>query len=287
MKLIAISVFLLCAGCASIRKGGEDRAAAVKPGADESPEVTLDALLAPVPPISKGVNDLRAQMLTDGGRTAGFRGGMVSRARVLAAEIERKADRLDRMFQFVTLVDRGGTLPPVIVEARDVASFAPDQIRTADRVYKIQREERFVSVPPTWRDYLFAGLPVNGSVELPAFEALPKDAGETALWRPAVRSGWSDGERQADAVLDVNFKRLTRDFTGMLLYASLRQQGIITGTQVAELAQSVGGDQKQLVVGDKLKRVTDKARFETEPRKWRATLAREAGAGKRQSKKAK
>jgi defect-in-organelle-trafficking protein DotC len=51
------------------------------------------------------------------------------------------------MFKFAPMIAKNGTLPPVIVEARDVAAFSQDQVRTANRVYKIEREERFVSVP--------------------------------------------------------------------------------------------------------------------------------------------
>jgi defect-in-organelle-trafficking protein DotC len=65
------------------------------------------------------------------------------------------------MFQFAPLVSPSGTVPPVIEAARDVATFTPDQVRKANEVYKIEREERFVSVPPSWRDYLLVGLPTK------------------------------------------------------------------------------------------------------------------------------
>ncbi|CAH2902547.1 MAG: IncI1 plasmid conjugative transfer protein TraI [uncultured Paraburkholderia sp.] len=79
---------------------------------------------------------------------------MAARARVLRDALNARADNLDTIFQFSPLINRNGTIPPVIVEARELSSFSPDQIRTANRVYKIGKEERFVSVPPTWRDYL-------------------------------------------------------------------------------------------------------------------------------------
>ncbi len=211
-------------------------------------------------------------MLSEGGKTVGFRGGMIHRAGALSTHLATRASQLDKMFLFSSLVQKDGTIPPVIVQASDVAAFSADQIRTANQVYKIEREERFVSVPPTWRDYLYAGLPVNGKVELPVFEARPRSTQETVIWREAVQSGWTEGEKQADAVLEANFQRLTRDYTGMLLFASLRHQGIITGTRVAELSQTASGDGKRLVVGDKLRRLTGKALFVVDPGKWRPTV---------------
>ncbi|WP_321959537.1 type IV secretory system conjugative DNA transfer family protein [Burkholderia cenocepacia] len=242
--------------------------------APEDQPVTLDSLLNPPSKASTGLTDLRMQMLTDAGKTVGFRGGMAARARVLRDALNARAERLDTIFQFSPLINRNGTIPPVIVEARELSSFSPDQIRTANRVYKIEKEERFVSVPPTWRDYLFVGLPVKGAVDLPTFDTRPQDGKEEGVWRDAVKSGWSAGEQQTDAILAANFNRLTRDYTGMVRYSTLLQEGMISTTRVAESRQTVTGDGKQLMLGDTLRRVTSRATFETDPNKWRPTVNR-------------
>lgn len=236
--------------------------------------VTLEALLNPISKASSGVTDLRAQMLTDAGKTVGFRGGMAARAHVLTDALTVRAAQLDTIFLFSPLINKKGTIPPVIVEARDVASFAPAQIRTATRVYKIEKEERFVSVPPTWRDYLFVGLPVSGGVDLPTFPARPQDGKEEAIWRRAVTGGWKEGQAQADAILSANFNRLTRDYSGMLLYSTLLQQGMVSTTRVAESQQTSSSDGRVLILGDKLRRVIKKAAFESDPGKWRPTVGR-------------
>lgn len=244
-------------------------------GSNEAP-ASLDSLLRPPSKATTKVTDIRTQLLTDVGHTVGFRGGMSSRAQELVDALERRSAALDAMYKFAPLIAPNGTLPPVIVEARDLAAFSPDQVRTAHRVYKIEREERFVSVPPTWKDYLFVGLPLSKSVELPVFEARPQDGDEQVIWEAAVRNGWQDGVHQADAILSANFHRLSRDYTGMHLYATLLQADMISTTKVAESQQTVTGDGKQLLLGDKLKRVTDKAKFETDPGKWRPTIKRVA-----------
>lgn len=246
-----------------------------KPTVETAPP-DLNALLNPQSKASTKVTDIRTQLLTGIGHTVGFRGGMAARGHELIEGLKGRESALDAMYKFAPLLAKNGTLPPVIVEARDLSAFTPDQIRTANRVYKIEREERFVSVPPTWRDYLYVGLPVRQSVDLPSFEARPQDEEEQVIWQAAVREGWSDGYKQADAVLEANFHRLTRDFTGMHLYSTLLQADMITTTRVAESQQTVTGDGGQLMLGDKLRRVTDRAKFVTDPGKWRPTVKRDA-----------
>lgn len=265
-RLVIAAVPLFLAGLAHAGKPAT-------PAPAETP-VTLEALLNPPSKASRGVTDLRAQMLADAGKTVGFRGGMAARAHILADALTARANQLDTIFQFSPLINKNGTIPPVIVEARDVASFSPEQIRTATRVYKIEKEERFVSVPPTWRDYLFVGLPVKGGVDLPMFPARPQDGKEEAIWKGAVTAGWKEGQAQADAILAANFSRLTRDYSGMLLYSTLLQQGMVSTTRVAESQQTVSGDGKVLILGDKLRRVTKKATFESDANKWRPTVGR-------------
>ena len=273
MKRLAIATAsLLLVGVAHADKpattpGGSEPVPATTP-------VTLEALLNPPSQASSGVTNLRAQMLTDAGKTVGFRGGMAARAQLLADGLAARAAQLDMIFLFSPLINKNGTIPPVIVEARDVASFAPEQIRTATRVYKIEKEERFVSVPPTWRDYLLVGLPVRGGVDLPTFPARPQDGKEEAIWKSAVTVGWKEGQAQADAILAANFNRLTRDYSGMLLYSTLLQQGMVTTTRVAESQQTSSNDGRVLILGDKLKRVTKKAAFESDSDKWRPTVVR-------------
>lgn len=118
-------------------------------------------------------------------------------------------------------------------------------------------------------------FPIKGGVDLPTFDARPQNSNEESVWRSAVKTGWDDGQKQADAILDANFNRLTRDYTGMLLYSTLLQEGMISSTRVAESSQTVTGDGKQLMLGDTLRRVTSsKASFETNPNKWRPTVNR-------------
>jgi defect in organelle trafficking protein DotC len=245
-------------------------AAATTESASATP--TLEALINPGTVLTSSVPTLRAQMIHDAGATVGFRGGLAARAQEIRSALKQRADKLAQIFRFASLVSKKGTLPPVIVEAKDVAAVSDDQIRTAHRVYKIERAERLISVPPTWQDYVLLGLPMKAAVELPTPQARPQSSSEQAIWRAAVQGAWLEGTAQADAILAVNFSRLTRDYTGMLRYSTLLQQGMVSSTRVAETQQTLTGTAQQIVLGDTLRRVTSKAMFETDTRKWRPTI---------------
>ena len=266
--IVAIAAAFTFFSAGADEAGAQPAAAGQGPAIPLSPAPTLDALSNPPSKASTGVPDLRAQMLRDAAHTVGFRGGMAARTQELLGALNRRAETLSAMFQFAPLVSPSGTVPPVIEAARDVATFTPDQVRKANHVYKIEREERFVSVPPSWREYLLVGLPTKPTVDLPDLAARPQNDQEEVIWKAGVADGWAEGRSQADEILASNFHRIVRDYTGMMTYATLLQHGMISTTRVAESQQTVTGDTRQIVLGDTLLRMTAKAGFETDPRRW-------------------
>jgi defect-in-organelle-trafficking protein DotC len=240
---------------------------------------SLALLLQSNGPTAPRLDGFRAQLIAEAGRKTGFRAAVRLRARTIAQALEARAPELDRLFEFGPLVSESGVLPPVIEEGRHVAAFGVDQIRTADAVYSVLRAERFVSVPPSWRDYLFTGLGATPAAGWPDIEVRPDGADEIAVWRAAASAGWSEGEAQADAILEANFNRLARDLRGMLLYSQLLQQGQATPFTVAESLRAATGDSGRVVVGDRLRRLVGKAGLEPDASRWRPRVQTNPGAG--------
>ncbi|MFC5946357.1 type IV secretory system conjugative DNA transfer family protein, partial [Micromonospora harpali] len=54
-------------------------------------------------------------------------------------------------------------------------------------------------------------------------------------------------------IFTANFNRLTRDYTGMLRYSTLLQQGMIKAPVITQQQQTVTGDKNRLMLGDKTK----------------------------------
>lgn len=239
------------------------------PLAAQLPPPDLDSYLKGKP--AGSLSDTRYQMLTDAGLTLGFRGGKAQRAWELRQALESRASTLDALYDFRPLTHREGWLPPVIDEARDVATVTDDQIRTANAIYTLVLPERFISNPPTWRTWLYAGLDVQVP-EGPENAVRAENSGQRRILREAVIRGWQEGRESADHTLEASFNRLTRDYRGMLLYSSLLRQGMISAPKVTEQRQTVTGDRQRLVTGDRVRRLEGRAGFETDKTQWKPVI---------------
>lgn len=231
-------------------------------------------------PAAAAITPIRANELQEAALPLGSHKGLADRSMKLLAEIEARGGRLDTMYRFGALVTRNGMLPPVITEARDAVEATSDQIRTADATYRIVVPSRFVTVAPTWRDYLFIGLRIKAQTDqLPFSAVLPKTAAECEYWKEQVMLGYAQGEALADQILQTNLARLNRDYTGMLRYSELLNKGMVSEPSVAIAPRVVSGDRTRINVGDTLYRVTDHGGFVTDPNQWQVTIAPgEAGA---------
>ena len=217
------------------------------------------------------------KMLTDAGKTLGFRGGKAQRSWELIQALNARESTLNALYDFRPLISPEGWLPPVIDEAQDVAHITPDQIRTSSRVWTIIRPERFVSNPPGWRDWLLRGLSTTAT---PGTEGsvVPEDSLQRKVWETALRQGWQEGRQNADLTLEANQKTLTRDYRGMMLYSLLWRQGMITRPDVSDQMQTVTGDGKKLVTGDRVRRLKNHAEFNLQKSHWRPLTGTEGGS---------
>lgn len=264
MKRTILAIVLLqgLAGCAQL-----------SPTVQPDTPPSLDSYLSPARVASPDVTETRRQLLEEAGRTVGFRGGKAERAWELRRSVELRTARLDLLYDFRTLISREGWLPPVIDEAVDVANITPNQIRTATSVFEIIAPERFVSNPPSWRSWLFAGLsgvPLNG----PESAIFPENGVQRDIWHAAIRKGWLEGRLSADHILEANFNRLVRDYRGMLMYSFVLRQGQITLPIVTDQQQTVTGDSRKLTTGDRVRTLKQRAGFIPDKTQWRPVIRR-------------
>ena len=232
----------------------------------------LEDLTATTVPAENDISPVRAEMLRDAARGVGSKGGLAERSATLIEDLEKRAYTLDRQYRFAAYVTKKGFLPPVITEARDSVQASDDQVRVADRIYKIVVKARPVTTAPTWREYLFVGLRVSKQIPLPASSALPKTSAEKAYWKRMVAEGWSHGQKLADEILDRNLARLDRDFLGIMRYSYLLNNGMVSEPDMAVAPRVVTGSREEMHVGDTLFRVTDTGGFVTDPKKWQPTV---------------
>lgn len=276
MKLIMTTflVAITLTGCVATRPPSPSSPGAAPPD--------MQAWLNPERPRPDGISQTRWQMLTDAGKTLGFRGGKAQRAWELTQALNARETTLNALYDFRPLISPEGWLPPVVDEAQDVAHITPDQIRTSSKVWSIIRPERFVSNPPGWRNWLLRGLATTAS---PGSEGLvvPEDRAQRQVWETALSNGWQEGRENADMTLEANMNQLTRDYRGMMLFTLLWRQGMISRPEVSDQQQTVTGTGQKLVTGDRVRRLKTHAEFELQKSRWRPAINTQKTGGSGES----
>lgn len=223
----------------------------------------------------------RESIVREAGLAAGAQGGYAERAREISSVLDRRGAELDRIFAFTGLTYEGGRLlAPVVEFVEEVQAVEADgsALRETARVLRVTQPARLVTVPPTWRDWLFMETP---EVERPDDAVLPITGDEREIWSSAVAAGWDMGRLQADRVYETRLEILTTTYEGMLRYRDLAAQGVVAPAEVGRSDLGIVREDAELRIGDNLYTLKSVARFQ-EPKEWRAVpVAPRAGEGPR------
>lgn len=218
----------------------------------------------------------------------GARGGLNKRNLEIVERLKNHAPHLDKVFDFrpllisapagMSMTTQYYILPPVITEGRNALKTVDDlEIHAADKVFKIEAQAKFVTAPPTWKEYL--NQPIQ-SVESPDATLLPRDSKERDAWKRWVEEGWGMGYQQADAIFDLNMSRLERDYQGMLRYKSLLKQNIVSKPFVAENRMGVTGGGTDLEIDSRQLRITALPLLNAKSADWKPTAYAVQPAGR-------
>lgn len=218
-----------------------------------------------------GINNIRYVALKQTARSTGAQAGLAWRSQQINRLLDRDKSKLGQIFNFSYLILNDNVLPPVLAEGQNTLNLADDQnIRIADRVYQIVYAPRFITAPPTWRDYIFMNYK---KPELPNSTLLPKNHREANVWNQFVKIGWNEGIGQADEIFSANINRLVRDFSGMILYRKLLAQHMVSAPYVAEADLGVTGGGNNMRINDKVLRITSGSELQPNSKTWRPVLA--------------
>lgn len=239
------------------------------------------------------VSVIRAEALQEAAVSLGARAGLAKRLNDIAISIEKQTDIYDKSFNFTRLTiaipsneaqpttgPKGSNgeiamlLPPILLDGRDADSVPnEDEMRLADRIYKIHQKSKLVPVDkrtgipavPNWRDYLIFSFQ---EVQMPHHALLPKNDAEKILWNDWVLKGWKEGEKQAEDLFENGFARLKRDFHGMLKARLAFSQGVLTLPMVAGVNMGVTGGGSEMRLNDRVIRITDQSALVPDPKRW-------------------
>jgi len=219
---------------------------------------------------SPAVSALRSQALRETALSIGARGGLAERAQVINGTLLNYEPVLTKIFQFYGVLLDDNILPPVLVEARNTLNLSgTDAIRIADRNYKLIAQARFVTAPPSWREYLWMSYDTPA---LPDRSLLPRNKPERIMWERDLEEGWQAGLNQAELIFNENISRLVRDFNGMILYRKLLSQNMVSQPFVATLDMGVTGDGKDMSVNDRVLRITAFPELQSDSSTWKTEL---------------
>lgn len=222
------------------------------------------------------VSALRVQSLQDAAMSLGAQSGLAWRAAQINQILQDKSKLLDQAFNFNGLMLGAHVLPPVLVTTdKSIKIDSVDTIRLSDQTYKILAQAKFVSVPPTWRDYLLMNYDFP---PYPAENMLPTNALEQQMWRDAVAIGWQQGIQQADNIFSDDLARLTRDIKGMALYRKLLNQGMVSQPFVAKSSLGITGSGEEMTINDQVMRIMALPQLQTDSKQWHPVVVKESQA---------
>ena len=213
------------------------------------------------------VSELRKQAIVEIATALGSSGGLAHRMKERRIELDTLAQDMDKTFDFTKVTIDNGVMAPVLTEGlSNYAQESDDQVRIADKIYKIEAPAKFVSVYPNWRTYLNFAFP---TYDTPSSAYLPKDDGEKQIWDESVKKGWLTGVRQADKIVESSFNRLLRDYQGMVKYKILLAQGLITPTIIAKQNLGVTGGGREMSINDQVFRISDHSALNPSQKDWK------------------
>ncbi|MBI1327288.1 MAG: type IV secretion system protein DotC [Alphaproteobacteria bacterium] len=215
--------------------------------------------------------NIRKEAMKEAALSFGARGGLARRTFEIRAEIERRRNYLDKVYDFrqLLIAAPSGLViePPIVSESLDalLISNSGTEAAVADTIYNINRNARIVSAARTWRQYLERDW---GKVEPPPDILRPRDNEERQYWRELISQGWAEGYKQADEVFEQDLLELNAHFQGMVRYKQLLAKGMITPPYTMMVDRGVSGGGEEMKVGDRAIRMTGLPTLTPRTKEW-------------------
>ena len=220
-----------------------------------------------------GIGSIRLQGLRQTASSIGSRGGLAWRSEHIDKALKQQETYLDHVFNFNQMLLPHNVLPPILSYTdKSLNLSSDDTIRLADKTYTIILPARFVSAPPTWRDYLWMSFK---KPSVPSATLLPHSQREVKYWNTYLKRGWKRGLQQANQIFAVNLARLKRDMSGMILYKKLLAEHMVSQPFVSRTDLGITGDTSSLRINDHVLRIAAQSELQTNSKRWKPVLTKE------------
>lgn len=235
----------------------------------------IEALKLPTP---LKIHAIRLSALKQTARGLGAQAGLAWRSKQIEILLNSQKRNLDRIFNFNYLILNKNVLPPVLVEGRNTLNLADEfTLRVSDHDYQIIQHPRFVTAPPSWRNYIWMGYK---KPERPNNTMLPQNSDERRVWNIYIQVGWQEGIIQADQIFAANLARLQRDYEGMILYRKLLAQNMLTPPYVSQADLGITNDSNNMRINDRVLRITAIPQLQANTENWRPVIVKKDNPNK-------
>lgn len=217
---------------------------------------TLSACSSTDPEVERKMssNKIRNAAIMDTAIRYGAQSGLAWQAKLISEEIKDYAPQVEQIYNFSALMMPDQVLPPVVLQSHNNLQLDNnDTIRTAQWVVKIEKPARFVTVPPTYRDYLTMNFKPP---ELPDPTLQPQNDKEWVIWNQYVQIGWNEGIQQGNRLFSQALSSMTEDLTGMALYHLLYTQNMISKPYVSSARLGITGNKNRMSIEDSILKIT-------------------------------
>ena len=171
--------------------------------------------------------------------------------------LEAQSDVLDDIYNFRRLLLKDNLMPPVLQESHhNIRYDSSSTIRISDRYVEIVKPAVFVSVVPTWRDYLYMNYTAPEDLSHSVF---PRTKTERISWNAGLLEGWRTGVWQARMIFSSNVGSITRDLKGILLYRQLLAKRMVSPTITGKASLGVTGGDYAMHLNDRILRITSQS----------------------------
>ena len=217
-------------------------------------------------------NKIRIQAVQDTAISYGAQSALAWQSKKINTQLSNKQKILSTIYDFKRIMLPHNVLPPVINQASNALNLSDSKtLRSSDQVIEIIKDAKFVTTPPSWRDYLIMNFKTP---EKPADTMLPRNNMERQIWDQYVVEGWRRGYKQANAILSERLGKLTQDYTGMAFFKKLYVLNMVTAPHVATADLGITGNNKKLTIGDKIVRITNGSELLTNlSKRWKTGLS--------------
>ena len=217
-------------------------------------------------------SNIRVLAIKETAFSIGAQSGLAYRAKEINMYLTRHARRLDKVYEFESLMLENNVVPPILSEGHNLLNLASSSaIRVANTAYKIEKQARFTTTAPTWRQYVWLDYKLP---ERPNSSVLPRDNLEREAWDRYTHEGWQKGMEQADSIFSDNLARLKHDFTGIIRYRKLLAMNMVSPPYVSHTNLGITGNAESIRVDDRVLRIVALPQLNIKGKEWRASVTR-------------